>query len=92
MTGWICDERRGHHLHDLIKIIPSNRLMIETDAPYLLPRDLPKYGLYTKIKGRRNEPAFLPHILATVAKCRNTSMEQTAEETTLTAKEFFSIG
>jgi len=90
ITGWICDERRGQHLHDSIKHIPANRLMIETDAPYLLPRDLPK-DKYPKPDGRRNEPAYLPHILATVAKCRNQSVEQTAAETTLTAKEFFSI-
>lgn len=90
ITGWICDERRGYHLHDSIKNIPSNRLMIETDAPYLLPRDLPK-DLYPKPNGRRNEPAYLPHILATVAKCRNVSVEQMAQETTQTAKDFFSI-
>lgn len=89
ITGWICDERRGQHLHESIKKIPTNRLMIETDAPYLLPRDLP--DSYVKPDGRRNEPAYLPHILETVAKCRGQSAEQTATETTLTAKEFFSI-
>lgn len=90
ITGWICDERRGHHLHETIKNIPANRLMIETDAPYLLPRDLPK-DHYPKPDGRRNEPAYLPHILSTVAKCRNSSVEQTAQETTQTAKAFFSL-
>ena len=90
ITGWICDERRGHHLHDSIKNIPANKLMIETDAPYLLPRNLPK-DIYPKPDGRRNEPAYLPHILSTVAKCRNVSVEQTAQETTQTAKDFFSI-
>lgn len=90
ITGWICDERRGQHLHQAIKNIPANRLMLETDAPYLLPRDLPK-ELYPKPDGRRNEPAYLPHILKTVAKCRNNCVEQTAKETTQTAKEFFAI-
>ncbi|MEJ2114508.1 MAG: TatD family hydrolase [Gammaproteobacteria bacterium] len=90
ITGWICDERRGHHLHDFIKKIPANRLMIETDAPYLLPRNLPK-DHYPKPDGRRNEPAYLPHILSTIAKYRSTSVEQTAKETTQTAKKFFSI-
>jgi len=89
ITGWICDERRGQHLHESIKKIPTNRLMIETDAPYLLPRDLP--DSYPKPDGRRNEPAYLPHILETVAKCRGQSVEQTAADTTLNAKEFFSI-
>ena len=90
ITGWICDERRGRHLHQAIKNIPANRLMLETDAPYLLPRDMPK-GLYPKPDGRRNEPAYLPHILKTVAKCRGVSAEQIASETTQTAKEFFAI-
>ena len=90
ITGWICDERRGQHLHKVIKNIPSNRLMIETDAPYLLPRDLPK-DQFPKPDGRRNEPAYLPHILSIVAKCRENTVEQTAKETTQTAKKFFSI-
>lgn len=91
ITGWICDERRGQHLHEIIKRIPANRLMIETDSPYLLPRDLPDEPSFPKPKGRRNEPAYLPHILSTLAYCRETSVEQTAVETTQTAKEFFTI-
>lgn len=91
ITGWICDERRGQHLHEIIKRIPANRLMIETDSPYLLPRDLPAEPAFPKPKGRRNEPAYLPHILSTVANCRETSVEQTAVETTQTSMEFFSI-
>ncbi len=91
ITGWICDERRGHHLHKIIQRIPKNRLMIETDAPYLLPRDLPAEPAFPKPNGRRNEPAYLPHILSTVAKCRETSVEQTAIETTQTAMNFFSL-
>ena len=90
ITGWICDERRGQHLHKAIKKIPTNRLMLETDAPYLLPRDLPKEQ-YTQPAGRRNEPAYLPHILNTVARCRGVTSEQIAKETTQTAKEFFAI-
>lgn len=91
ITGWICDERRGHHLHKIVQRIPANRLMIETDAPYLLPRNLPGEPSFPKPKGRRNEPAYLPHILNTLANCRETSVEQTAIETTQTAKDFFSL-
>lgn len=40
ITGWICDERRGKHLQQLVRSIPLDRLMIETDAPFLTPRDL----------------------------------------------------
>ncbi len=65
VTGWVCDERRGADLREAVPLIPPDRLMIETDAPYLLPRDL-KPGP----KSRRNEPAFLPHIAQAVASLR----------------------
>ena len=63
ITGWICDERRGRHLLELVREIPPDRLLLETDAPYLTPRDL-----QPQPKARRNEPAFLPHIARAVAK------------------------
>lgn len=91
ITGWICDERRGQHLHEIIQRIPANRLMVETDAPYLLPRNLPANAATPKPKGRRNEPAYLPHILRTVANCRGIPEAQAARETTRTARDFFSI-
>jgi TatD DNase family protein len=40
ITGWICDERRGLGLRSLLPRIPLSRLMLETDAPFLTPRDL----------------------------------------------------
>ena len=88
ITGWICDERRGHHLRELVGRIPLHRLMLETDAPYLLPRDLPKTRLRHS-GDRRNEPAYLPHILATVAHYRGESPETTAAGTTAAAQNFF---
>lgn len=65
ITGWVCDERRGGELAKLVPRIPSNRLLIETDAPFLTPRSLPQ-----RPRPQRNEPAFLPHIAATVAMLR----------------------
>jgi TatD DNase family protein len=86
ITGWICDERRGTHLRELVRLIPPDRLMIETDAPYLLPRTLP-----TQPKNRRNEPAFLPHVLVTVAECLGQSVAEVAAATTQTARTFFRL-
>ena len=86
ITGWICDERRGRHLLELVRDIPADRLMLETDSPYLTPRDL-----HTQPKARRNEPAHLPHILRTVARALGKPPERLAEETTRNAKAFFGL-
>lgn len=86
ITGWICDERRGHHLKEFVAEIPTDRLMIETDAPYLKPRDL-----RPKVKSHRNEPQWLPWIAQTVAQCRGVSVETLAEQTTQTAEAFFKL-
>ena len=86
ITGWICDERRGRHLVELAKEIPADRLLLETDAPYLTPRDL-----HPQPKARRNEPAFLPHILRAVARARGETPEALAATTTRNAKAFFGI-
>ncbi|MCK4834422.1 MAG: TatD family hydrolase [Gammaproteobacteria bacterium] len=64
VTGWICDERRGVSLQQAVKYIPLDRIMFETDAPYLLPRDLQE----KPVEKNRNEPCYLPHIARAVAK------------------------
>jgi TatD DNase family protein len=86
VTGWICDERRGTHLRALVREIPPDRLMIETDAPYLLPR-----SMASKPKDGRNEPAFLTHVLRTVADCLGKPPEEVAATTTKTARAFFRL-
>jgi len=86
ITGWICDERRGKHLHDIVGAIPDDRLLIETDAPYLLPRNI-----RPRPKSRRNEPAYLPYVLETLADARQQSIEHVAEITTQNAIRFFGL-
>lgn len=84
ITGWICDERRGQHLREVVQSIPLNRLMIETDAPYLAPRDI-----HPKIQ--RNEPKYLLHILKTVAACRGEDPQAIAPKIVETTCNFFQI-
>lgn len=86
ITGWVCDERRGTHLHPLLRDIPANRLMLESDAPYLLPR-----SLRPKPKSGHNEPAFLGEVLRTVALHRGESEQTLAAHSTATARAFFGL-
>ncbi len=87
ITGWICDERRGTHLQEIVGVIPDDRLMIETDSPYLLPRTI-----RPKPKSRRNEPRYLAEVLRVVAECRGQSEAHVAAITTANAERFFALG
>jgi TatD DNase family protein len=86
ITGWICDERRGTHMKEYLHDIPADRLLVETDAPYLKPRNL-----RPKVKTHRNEPQWLAWIVGTLAAVRNESPDFVAERTTENARRFFRI-
>src|SRR5262249_55853588 len=86
ITGFICDERRGTHLRDLVRRVPRDRLMVETDAPFLLPRDMPG------ARGRRNEPAFLPHVAAALPRFAGRTDDEVRRDTTAAALQLFGLG
>jgi TatD DNase family protein len=86
ITGWICDERRGRHLREVVRAVPADRLMIETDGPYLLPRDLE-----SKPGSRRNEPKYLPHILQAIADARGEPVADLSAAIECTTREFFGL-
>ncbi|MDO6685576.1 MULTISPECIES: TatD family hydrolase [unclassified Agarivorans] len=86
ITGWVCDERRGQDLQQRVTEIPDNRLLLETDAPYLLPRDLTP-----KPKSRRNEPCYLGHIYQRVADLRQQDVFELQQQVQQNAKQLFQL-
>jgi TatD DNase family protein len=86
VTGWVCDERRGAELRAAVPLIPLDRLLVETDAPYLLPRDLKPAP-----RGRRNEPQFLAHVLERVAALLEQPADVVARATTANAERLFGL-
>ena len=88
ITGWICDERRGLSLQQAVKHIPLDRIMLETDAPYLLPRDLKG----KPVEKGRNEPCYLPHIGQAVAKHMEIDEIQLTAAAYKNSRDFFKLG
>ncbi|CAF2440708.1 unnamed protein product [Rotaria sp. Silwood2] len=85
ITGWVCDERRGKDLAKLIPDIPLDRLLIETDAPFLLPRNMPRPW------PNHNEPSYLPFVVKKLAECYSISIDEIAKHTTENAKKLFNL-
>ncbi|MBU2893481.1 TatD family hydrolase [Colwellia sp. D2M02] len=86
ITGWLCDERRGQILRDIVSHIPLDKLLIETDAPYLTPRTI-----RPKPKSSRNEPSYLPYIVAEISKITGLDQDEIACQTTINAKRVFNL-
>ncbi|MBT5923499.1 MAG: TatD family hydrolase [Cellvibrionales bacterium] len=89
ITGWISDKKRGVNLREIIKYAPLDRLMIETDAPYLTPQQA---GLKSQLsKKNRNEPWTLPYTAATLAECLGVETTMLIEKTTENTNNFFNL-
>jgi len=85
ITGFLCNEARGTDLREVVKHIPLDKLLISSDAPHLIPFTMPKP--YPK----ENEPAFLAHVLVTVAECMRRPIHEVAAATTANARKLFGL-
>jgi TatD DNase family protein len=72
----------AQNLRDVAKDVPLDRLLVETDCPYLAPQP---------VRGRRNEPAFVAHTAALLAQVKGTSAAEIEEHTTRNAKALFGL-
>ncbi|MCH8500876.1 MAG: TatD family hydrolase [Aliidiomarina sp.] len=84
VTGWVCDERRGQALQAAVPDIAADRLLLETDAPYLMPRTI-----RPRPKSRNNTPANLPWVAERVAQLRACSLTELAAQTNANAERLF---
>ena len=86
ITGWVCDERRGQELASIVPLIPDNRILIETDSPYLIPR-----SMRPKPKSSKNEPKYLPYIAEYIAVLRQQSVKEFASQAYINSRTFFGL-
>jgi TatD DNase family protein len=70
----------------MVKDIPGDRLLVETDAPYLMPRTVKPQPSH-----RRNEPMYLRHIVEELARDRGEDVAATAAQSTANARAFFRL-
>ncbi|WP_448549479.1 TatD family hydrolase [Thalassotalea fusca] len=86
ITGWICDNKRGQELQDIVRYLPLDRLMVETDAPYLTPKTL-----RPKPKSSRNEPSYLPHIVDVIAQHAGHSVAEITQHSVANSRRVFGL-
>jgi len=84
ITGWICDDRRGKELREAVRMIPLDRILVETDAPYLTPRNVP--GL-----NRTNVPQNIKYVVGELAKYMKVSEEVLTENAKKNTERIFHI-
>jgi len=86
ITGWICDERRALALREAVRSLPLERVLVETDCPYLLPRTLDPAP-----RSRRNEPATLPEVVRVLAGFMDQDPAAVAAASTRNAVRLFGL-
>jgi TatD DNase family protein len=94
VTGWICDERRGGELRALVRDIPLDRLLVETDAPFLLPHSTPDDWHAKHAPGahkRRNEPALLQLVVDRIAEEMGVEPDEVRIRTAENARLLFDL-
>jgi TatD DNase family protein len=84
VTGWVCDDKRGKDLQEAVKHVPLDRLLLETDAPYLFPKTL-------RPRQKNNEPCFLPHVANKVSELKSIDLDILAEASLQNAIKVFGI-
>ncbi len=82
VTGWVCDERRGQSLQKAIPHIPTDKLLLETDSPYLLPRNI-------QPRPRRNHPKYLPWVAKEIARLKNMELKNLIQQTKKNTQKLF---
>jgi TatD DNase family protein len=78
----ICTFKNSSQLHDVIKYLPIDKILIETDAPFLAP---------VPFRGKVNQPAYVYHVAETIASLKNLSLEFVAEQTTHNFEQLFRL-
>lgn len=89
ITGWLCDKKRGKALRDIVNHIPMDRLMIESDAPYLMPH---REKIKSEMANRnRNEPHTLHYVARQLADLYQCDTDEIIQQTTNNARMFFKL-
>ena len=89
-TGAITDVRRFVALEEVVRYVPLDRMLIETDAPFMMPKNVPTRQL-SYHQQRRNEPAFLPYVAQTIAHYKGVSLKAVADKTCENAEALFKL-
>lgn len=88
LTGWICDNRRNKDVLEALKIIPLERILVETDAPYLTPLNMKGKSLNLD---KRNVPDNLHYVIEKIAEVKKIGYEDVEKRTLENTRKLFGI-